>query len=265
MADDRREDRLGPGGSAGAAPRPLERSSRASRTIPIGDALEPHGVLGAATPHSTRVLLADDHRLLRSGLRHLLGLATDLLVQAEADSGDAALAILGQQHIDVVVMDLSMPGLSGIALIRKIKQEHPQAAVLVLTMHAEEHYALDAFRAGANGYLTKDVAADELVNAIRKVATGGAYVTPALAERLALDLNRHRAGPPHLLLSEREFAVFRWIVEGRRLTEIAQAMGLSVKTVSTHKSHVLEKMQVLSSAELVRYAMHHGLFGSALT
>jgi DNA-binding NarL/FixJ family response regulator len=220
--------------------------------------------MDSPTVAATKVLLVDDHRLLRAGLRHLLGLASDLLVQAEADGGLAALAILGQQHIDVAVVDLSMPGLSGIALVQKMKAEHPQVALLVLTMHAEEHYAVDAFRAGANGYLTKDVAADELVNAIRKVASGGAYVTPALAERLALDLNRRRTGPPHLLLSEREFAVFRWIVEGRRLTEIADAMGLSVKTVSTHKSHILEKMQLVSSAELVRYAMHHGLFGAAL-
>jgi DNA-binding NarL/FixJ family response regulator len=213
---------------------------------------------------ATKILLADDHRLMRSGLRHILAFASDLLVQAEADCGTTALAVLSQQHIDVAVLDLSMPGLSGVALIQRIKAEHPQVALLVLTMHAEEHYAVDCFRAGANGYLTKDVAADELVNAIRKVASGGAYVTPALAERLALDLNKRRAGPPHLLLSERELDVFRWIVQGRRLTEIAEAMGLSVKTVSTHKSNILGKMNAGSAAELVRYAMHHGLFGGGL-
>lgn len=217
-----------------------------------------------ASPQATKVLLADDHRLMRSGLRHILAFASDMLVQAEADCGTAALAVLGQQHIDVAVLDLSMPGLSGIGLIQRVKAEHPQVALLVLTMHAEEHYAVDCFRAGANGYLTKDVAADELVNAIRKVASGGAYVTPALAERLALDLNRSRSGPPHLSLSDRELEVFRCIVQGRRLTEIAESMGLSVKTVSTHKSNILGKMRAESAAELVRYAMHHGLFGGAL-
>ena len=213
----------------------------------------------------TTVLLADDHRLVRAGLKHILAFADDLRVLAEADSGNEVLQILRRQVIDVAVVDLSMPGLAGMALLRRLKADYPDVALLVLTMHAEEQYALDAFRAGANGYLTKDVAAEELVTAIRKVATGGAYVTPALAERLALDLNRHHAGPPHTRLSERELEVFRRIVAGKRLTEIADDMCLSVKTVSTHKSHILEKMQLDSAATMVKYAVQHGLFGDAVT
>jgi len=216
-------------------------------------------------PSGTSVLLADDHRLVRAGLKHILAFADDLHVLAEADSGNEVLKLLHEQPVDVAVVDLSMPGLAGMALLRRIRSEHPELALLVLTMHAEEQYALDAFRAGANGYLTKDVAAEELVTAIRKVAKGGAYVTPALAERLALDLNRPRSGPPHTRLSDRELEVFRRIVAGKRLTEIADDMCLSVKTVSTHKSHILEKMQLDSAAKMVKYAMQHGLFGDAVT
>lgn len=212
--------------------------------------------------NSIAVLLADDHRLVRTGLKHILGFAGDLSVVAEAESGDQMLAMLPELNVDVAVVDLTMPSLSGLDLIGRLRDEYPSLALLVLTMHAEEQYALQAFRAGANGYLTKDVAAEELVAAIRKVASGHAYVSPAMAERLALDLNRHRSGPPHCLLSDRELEVFSRIVSGKRLTAIAEDIHVSVKTVSTHKSHILEKLQISSDADLIKYALHHELFSS---
>lgn len=218
------------------------------------------------TPFSTdsiSILLADDHRLVRSGLKHILAACGDLVVVAEAETGHDALAILRERRIDVAVVDLTMPGLSGMELIRRMKDEYPRVSLLVLTMHAEEQYALRAFRAGANGYLTKDVASGELVAAIRKVASGGAYVTPAMAERLAMDLSERRSGPPHTLLSDRELDIFRRIVSGKRLTEIAEDIHVSVKTVSTHKSHILEKLQLDSAADLIKYALQHELFGDA--
>ncbi len=206
------------------------------------------------------LLLVDDHRLVREGLRRVLEACADIRVTGEADSGHAALEAARQAQFDLVVTDLTMPGLSGIDLVRRFKTEFPALPVLVLTMHAEEQYALRAFRAGANGYMTKDCATDQLVGAVRKVASGGAYVSPALAERIAIELNGLREAPLHTLLSDREFEVFRLIVAGKRLTDIADALHLSVKTVSTHKSRILEKMHLDSTAALIRYGLTHRLF-----
>lgn len=212
-------------------------------------------------PLQISVVLADDHQLMRQGLRRLLEGTPDIHVAAEAADGHQALRILREHPVDVAVLDLSMPGMPGMELIRRVKTEFPHVAVLVLTMHAEEQYALRAFRSGASGYLTKDSAADELVQAIRKVAAGGGYVTPALAERLAIGLQTMRPDAlPHASLSDREFEVFRHIVAGRRMTEIAEALHLSVKTVSTHKTHILDKMGMDSTAALIRYALEHKLF-----
>ncbi len=210
-----------------------------------------------------KIVLADDHPLVREGLRRVLGAASDIDVLAEANDGHQLLELLRQHPVDVAVVDLSMPGLSGMELIRRIKSEYPQVAVLVLTMHAEEQYALRAFRSGANGYLTKDSAAEELVPAVRKVAGGGGYVTPAMAERLAIGLNGLRSAAPHTLLSDREFQVLRQIVAGRRLTEIAEELHLSVKTVSTHKARIMEKMHLDSTAALIRYGLEQRLFDDA--
>lgn len=206
------------------------------------------------------LLLVDDHRLVREGLRRVLDACDDIRVTGEADSGHAALEAARRAHFDLVVTDLTMPGLSGIDLVRRFKSEFPTLPVLVLTMHAEEQYALRAFRAGANGYMTKDCATDQLVGAVRKVASGGAYVSPALAERLAIELNGLREAPLHTLLSDREFEIFRLIVAGKRLTDIAEMLHLSVKTVSTHKSRILEKMHLDSAAALIRYGLTHKLF-----
>jgi DNA-binding NarL/FixJ family response regulator len=212
-------------------------------------------------PLQIAVVLADDHQLMRQGLRRLLESASGIRVIAEASDGHEALRALGEHAVDVAVLDLSMPGMPGMELIRRVKTDFPHVAVLVLTMHAEEQYALRAFRNGASGYLTKDSAAEELVQAIRKVASGGGYVTPALAERLAIALHSVRDGAlPHAALSDREFEVFRHIVEGQRMSEIAKTLHLSIKTVSTHKTRILEKMGLDSTAALVRYAIEHRLF-----
>lgn len=206
------------------------------------------------------VVLADDHQLIREGLRRLLETTPGMRVVAEAGTGHQALEVLRAHAVDVAVLDLSMPGMPGIDLIRRVKTEFPQVAVLVLTMHAEEQYAMRAFRCGASGYLTKDSAGSELVAAIRKVAGGGGYVTPALAERLAIGLNNSRQAPAHASLSDREFEVFRQIVAGRRLTDIAADLSLSVKTISTHKTRILEKMALDSTAALIKYGVEHRLF-----
>jgi DNA-binding NarL/FixJ family response regulator len=213
----------------------------------------------AAPALDISVLLADDHQLMREGLRRLLEATPGLRVVGEAGNGHEALDVLRRTPVDVAVLDLSMPGMTGMDLIRRVKTEFPHVAVLVLTMHAEEQYAMRAFRCGANGYLTKDSAGTELVQAIRKVAGGGGYVTASLAERLAIGLNTLREAPAHASLSDREFEVLRGICAGQRLTEIAEALHLSVKTVSTHKTRILEKMGLDSTAALIRYGLENRL------
>lgn len=209
---------------------------------------------------ATTVVLADDHLILREGLLRLLASEVDLDVVDQASNGHEVLDALRRQAVDVLVTDLSMPGMPGMDLIKRVKSEFPEVAVLVLTMHAEEQYALRAFRSGANGYLTKDVAGEQLVGAIRKVASGGAYVSPGLAEKLAIGLRELQGTPRHEQLSNREFEVYRLIVGGRRLTDIADELHLSIKTISTHKARIMEKLGVDSTASLVRYGMEHRLF-----
>jgi DNA-binding NarL/FixJ family response regulator len=208
-------------------------------------------------------MLADDHAIVRAGVRELLTGLGDIEVVAEARDGNEVLAAAREGGFDVLVLDMSMPGRSGIELIRLVKAEQPKLKVLVLSMHSEQQYAVRAVKAGAAGYLTKESAADELVAAIRRVAAGGAYITPETAERLVLDSSAGVEGPPHVRLSDREFEVFRMIVAGRSVTEIASALKLSVKTISTHKARILDKMEVSSQAELVRYAVEHGLLDDA--
>lgn len=206
-----------------------------------------------------RVLLADDHNIVRAGVREILSDTTDIEVAGEAVNGHEVMALVREREFDVAVLDMSMPGRSGIDLIRQVKAERPRLKVLVLSMYSEEQYAVRALRAGASGYLTKESVADELVAAIRRVAGGGAYVSPETAERLALGANQDVAAAPHTLLSDREFEVFRMIAQGRSVTEIADALALSVKTVSTHKARIMQKMNLANPAELIRYALDHGL------
>ena len=204
-----------------------------------------------------RVLLADDHGLVREGLRGILAKATDIEVIAEAATGDEVLARVKQAEFDVALLDLSMPGLSGLALIKRLRLERPKLRILVLSMHGEKQYAARALKAGASGYLTKDSAAAQLLGAIRKIAAGGVQISETAAAQL---IGAGGAGDtPHLALSDREYEVLRQIVAGRSVTEIADALHLSVKTVSTHKARILEKLDLTGTAELVRYAIEHGL------
>ena len=169
------------------------------------------------------------------------------------------LRLVRERDWDLVLMDMSMPGRNGIDLIRQVKSEKPKLPILVLSMHQEHQYAVRAIRAGASGYLNKDSASDLLVSAIRKIVGGGIFVSEAVAELLARDTMRGADVPLHTLLSDREFQVFRMIAEGKTVTEIAEALTLSVKTVSTHKTRILEKMNMSNQAELLRYALEHGL------
>lgn len=205
-----------------------------------------------------RVLLADDHNLVREGMKQLLAATADIRVVGEAADGDQALALAKANDYDLAVLDMSMPGLAGIELIKRLKVEKPRLRMLILSMHGEAQYAARALKAGASGYLTKDSASAQLVGAIRKIAAGGVHVTEAAAAQL---LATPTAGDaePHKRLSDREFEVFRLLVAGRGPTEIADQLHLSVKTVSTHKTRILEKMSMQSTADLVRYAVDKGI------
>jgi DNA-binding NarL/FixJ family response regulator len=206
-----------------------------------------------------RVVIADDHTILRDGLRQLLAAERDIEVAAEAADGHEALARVREVEFDVLLLDMSMPGKAGIELIKQVKSERPKLRVLVLSMHEETQYAVRAIKAGASGYVTKDSAGTQLVTAIRRVAAGGAFVTPEVAEQLALGAMPGAEGPPHELLSDREFEVFQRLVAGETVTAIAARLNLSGKTVSTHKARLMEKLGIGNQADLVRYAMRHGL------
>jgi len=201
-----------------------------------------------------RILLADDHKIVRDGLKRILAAHADLQVAGEAASGDEALKLVRANDYDVAVIDMSMPGLAGVDLIKRLKGEKSGLRLLVLSMHGEHQYAARALKAGASGYLNKDSAAEQLVGALRKIAAGGVHISEAAAATLL-----RREGSRHEALSDREFEVLRLLVEGLGPTEIAERLHLSVKTVSTHKTRILQKLEVGSTAELVRYALEHKL------
>jgi DNA-binding NarL/FixJ family response regulator len=206
-----------------------------------------------------RVLLADDHAMVRAGLKEILADTGDITVAAEATNGQEVMARVRVEDYDVAVLDMSMPGRSGIELIKQVKDAKPKLRILVLTMHSEEQYAVRALKAGASGFLTKEAAADQLVAAIRRIAAGGAYVSPETAERLVLETGPQAVAAPHTLLSDREFQVLQMIAGGKTVGEIAKTLSLSVKTVSTHKTRILNKMGLANQAELIRYALEHKL------
>jgi DNA-binding NarL/FixJ family response regulator len=205
-----------------------------------------------------RVLLADDHGLVREGLRGILAKGADIEVAAEAATGDEVLALVRKREFDLALLDLSMPGLSGLALIKRLRVERPKLRILVLSMHGEAQYAARALKAGASGYLTKDSAAAQLLGAIRKIAAGGVQISETAAAQL---IGASPAGdaPLHEALSDREYEVLRQIVAGRTVTDIADALSVSVKTISTHKARILQKLNLAGTADLVRYAIEHGL------
>lgn len=208
-----------------------------------------------------RILIADDHAILRVGLRQILSESGDVVVAGEASNGTEVLAKVRAEKFDTLVLDMSMPGKSGIDLIKQIKNEHPKLPILVLSMHKEDLYAVRALKAGASGYLCKDNAESQLDQAIRKVAGGGLFISPAVAEKLALGALAGRVtdAPPHTLLSDREYYIFQQLVAGQTVTDIAHKLNLSVKTVSTHKTRILQKMNLANAAELIHYAIKHEL------
>lgn len=207
------------------------------------------------------VLIVDDHAIVREGLKRLLDACASSWRVAEAADGFAALDQLRAGGIDVAIVDISMQGMNGLDFLRRARHDFPALRVLVLSMHAEEQYAIRAFKSGANGYLTKDCAPRELVAAVRKVGAGGTYVSAGLAENLVQALGGLHAPPRHAQLSNRELEVLRRLASGQRPTDIADALHLSIKTISTHKSRILERLQLPSTAALIRYAIEHDLVG----
>jgi len=208
-----------------------------------------------------RVLVADDHPLLRSGLKQVLSLEPDLEVVGEAEDSDQVIQQVHDLRCDVVILDLTMPGRGGLDALRELRKRHPNLPVLILSMHAEDQFAVRAIKAGASGYLSKDNAGTEVVKAVRKVLTGKKYVSPSLAEMLANALDHDTERPPHETLSDREFQILCKIASGMTVSQIAQEISLSVKTVSTYRSRVLEKMSMHNNAELTRYAIQNGIVG----
>lgn len=211
-----------------------------------------------------RLVIADDHAIVREGLKRIVSAAAQMQIEGEAADGSEVMKLVREREFDVLVLDLSMPGRSGMELIKQVKSERPKLRVLVLSMHQEMQYAVRAIKSGASGYLTKESAPGELVLAIRKIAAGGAYVTAEVAEQLALGAMPGTDKPPHGSLTDREFDVFRRLVAGSSVTEIAAALSLSVKTVSTHKANLMQKLGVANQSDLVRYAIRHGLSGEGV-
>ena len=203
--------------------------------------------------------MPDDHAIVREGLKRIVSSADDLVVVGEAKDGVEALQRVRDLTFDVLVLDLSMPGRNGMELIKLIRTDYPKLRILVLSMHQELQYAVRAIKSGASGYLTKESAPEQLVQAIRKIASGGAYVSAEVAEQLALRAMPGSAALPHEGLSAREFEVLQLLVTGTSVTAIAAQINLSVKTVSTHKANLMDKMGLQNQSELVRYAIRHGL------
>jgi DNA-binding NarL/FixJ family response regulator len=206
-----------------------------------------------------RVLIVDDHTILRRGLSQIISETDDLEVSGEADSGAQAVQLARAQDFDVVLLDISMPDRNGLDTLKQLKKEKPKLAVLMLSMHPEEHYAMRALKAGASGYLTKQSAPALLVTAIRQVAGGRKYVSADLAEELARTVGDDAGRPRHETLSDREYETLRLMASGKTLTEVAAEMTLSVKTVSVYRARLLEKMQLKNTAELTYYALKHKL------
>lgn len=210
-------------------------------------------------PARIRIFIADDHPIVRQGLRRIVEEDAGMAITGEAGDAAALLAALQSTAADLVLLDVSMPGGPFLETLKELRARHPTVRVLALSVHPEDQWAVRALRAGASGYLTKDHSPDQLLEAIRRVYRGGKYVSPALAERLAEQLDGGAERAPHELLSDREFEVMRRLGNGLTITQIASELALSAKTVSTYRARILEKMAVESNADLVRYAARYGL------
>lgn len=206
-----------------------------------------------------RLMIADDHAVVRNGIKLMLALAPDMELIAEAVDGAVVLHQAREGGIDLLLLDMNMPGISGVDLIGRVKLCRPELPILVFTMHNDAQLAMRALKAGASGFICKDSEPETLLAAIRKVSAGGKYLDPAVAEQIALDATSTNLKPPHTLLSDRELEIFRLLVAGLSSNEIAEKLCISNKTISTHKTHLMEKMSLYSVADLVRYAMQYGL------
>ena len=205
------------------------------------------------------ILIADDHAIVREGLKQIVSSQPDMNVSGEAHNAQGVLDLVRARHWDVVVLDINMPGRNGLEVLKELKQQRPNLPVLVLSVHPEEQYGIRVLRSGASGYMNKESAPEELVNAIRKVIRGGKYLTPTLAERLAFQVADGSEAPTHEKLSDRELQVLCLIASGKTVSDIAGDLSLSVKTISTYRARILEKMEMKSNAELTRYALENNL------
>lgn len=208
-----------------------------------------------------KVLVADDHAIVRRGLRQILAETSDIMVGGEAATAQEVLQLVQKERWSAVILDISLPGGSGLDLLADIRKARPELPVLILTVHSEDQYAVRAIRAGAAGFLTKESAPEKLIEAVRKVATGGRYVSAELAEILASVLAGENRGSPHERLSDREFEILKMLASGKTVSEVARDLTLSVKTVSTHRTRILKKMAMKTNAELTAYAIRSGLVG----
>ena len=206
-----------------------------------------------------RILIADDHAVVRRGLKHIVSEQPDMTVDGEAENARQVLDLVRTDKWDVIVLDINMPGRSGLEVLKELRREHPKLPVLVLSVHPEDQYGVRVLKAGAAGYLTKDSASDELVRAIRKVHRGGKYVSASLAEVLAFELETETDRPRHKSLSDREYQVMTMIASGKTVGEIGKELSLSVKTISTYRARVLGKMKMRTNAELTHYAIKNQL------
>jgi len=206
-----------------------------------------------------RILIADDHAVVRHGVREILAQAFPSAQFGEASDGDEVLRQVWSREWDIVVLDMIMPGKCGLDILRHLKAAHPRLRVLILSMYPEDQLARRALKAGASGYLNKESAAEELVEAVKKTCSGGKYLSRSLAEKLAFDLVAGADGPPHERLSDREFQVMCMIASGMTVSQIARSLSLSVKTVSTYRARALEKMNMKTNSQLTRYALQNGL------
>jgi DNA-binding NarL/FixJ family response regulator len=207
----------------------------------------------------TKIIVADDHAIVRAGIIQILTDEPGFQVTDEAGDGQQLLKKVRSINPDVVLLDMTMPGMDGLDVLKQLKIERPKLPVLILSMHPEAQYALRAMKAGASGYITKSSAPDELILAIKKVVNGGRYISPAFAEKLAFQLDTDFKELPHEALSDREYQVILLIASGKTVSEIADELTLSVKTISTYRSRILEKMKMKNNAELTRYVIEHQL------
>lgn len=205
------------------------------------------------------ILIADDHPIVRAGFKQVIADTEDMVVADEAENGQDVLTFIQKKDYDIILLDISMPGRNGLEILKDLKADKPKTPVLILSIYPEEQYAIRALRAGASGYMTKASAPHELIAAIRKICQGGKYISASLAEKLTDYLDTDSAKPPHELLSDREHQVMLMIASGKTVSQIGDELCLSVKTISTYRSHILEKMKLKNNAEITLYAVKNQL------